>query len=157
MDIELPYSPNITRETISAIFYKHFPQIEQVAPWVNTNTNILGLKKSSVNVVSVSIHHKPNKNKTILRVAPNMMPTAVLYVGFLVNVIARGDFPERVYEAVQSEIPSLQDGTFNLQPLPNLEEAIRKSKRGTKAVLYTCLGLFVAVILFAIIAANVIQ
>ena len=157
MEIELPYSPNITRETISAIFYKHFPQIEQVAPWVNANTNILGLKKSSVNVVSVSIRHKPNKNKTILQVAPNMMPTAVLYAGFLINVIARGDFPERVYEAIQSEIPSLQDGTFNLQPLPNLEEAIRKSKRGTKAVLYTCLGLLAAIILFAIIAANVIQ
>ena len=154
MEIKLPYSPNITRETISAIFYKHFPQLEQVCPWVNNNTDILGLKKSGVNIVTVRIRHKPKKDETILQINPNMMPTAFLYAGFLVNVIARGDFPDRVYEAVQSEVPSLQDGTFNLQPLPDLEESIRKSKRGTKAVLYTCLGLIVAIILFAIIVGS---
>lgn len=154
MEIKLPYSPNITRETISAIFYKHFPQLEQVCPWINHNENILGLKKSSVNIVSVAIRHKPKKDETILQISPNMMPTAFLYAGFLVNVIARGDFPERVYEAFQSETPSLQDGTFNLKPLPDLEESIRKSKRGTKAVLYTFLGLIVAIIVFTIIAAS---
>ena len=153
MEIKLPYSPNITRETISAIFYKHFPQLEQVCPWANHDENILGLKKSSVNVVSVTIRHKPKKDETILQITPNMMPTAFLYAGLLVNVIARGDFPDRVYDAIRSEIPSLQDGSFNLEPLPDLEESIRKSKRGTKAVLYTCLGLIVAIILFAIIAS----
>lgn len=151
-DIKLPYSPNITRDTISAIFYKHFPQYEQVCPWVNKNENILGLKKSSVNVVTVAILHKPNKNETLLRVAPNMMPTAFLYAGLLVNILVRGDFPQRVYEAVRSEVPSLQDGSFDLKPLPNLDESIRKSKRGVKAVLYTCLGLIAAIVVFSIIA-----
>lgn len=83
-----------------------------------------------------------------------MMPIAFLYAGFLINVIARGDFPDRVYEAVRSEVPSLKDGTFNLQPLPDLEESIRKSKRGTKAVIYTWLGFIVAIIIFAIIAVK---
>lgn len=154
MNIKLPYSPNISRDTISAIFFKHFPQFEQVCPWLTNNMNILGLKESSVNVVTVTILHKPNKDETILQVAPNMMPTAFLYAGFLVNILVRGDFPQRVYEAIQSEIPSLQDGTFNLKPLPNLEESIRKSKRGVKAILYTCFGLVVAIIVFIIIATR---
>ena len=152
MDIELSYLPNITLDTISAIFYKHFPQYDQVCPWANKN--MLGLKKSSVNVVAVSILHKPNKDKTILRVFPSMMPTSMLYAGWLVNVIARGDFPQRVYDAIQLEAPLMQDGTFNLKPLPNLEESIRKSKRGTKAVLFTCLGLIAAIIIFSIVATG---
>ena len=152
MKIKFPYSPNITRDTISAIFYKHFPQFEQVCPWLTNNKNILGLKKSSVNVVTVTIRHKPNEDETILQVAPNMMPTAFLYAGILVNFFVRGDFPQCVYEAIQSEIPSLQDGTFNLKPLPNLEESIRKSKRGVKAVLYTCLLLIVASFVFILFA-----
>lgn len=157
MKIELPYSPNITRETISAIFYKHFPQLEQVAPWLNHNTNILALKKSSFNIVTVAIRHKPNRNKTILQVTPNLMPSALVnlgVIGLFINVIARGDFPERVYEALQSEILSLQGGTFNLRPMPDLEESIRKSKRGTKAALSIYLVLLAAVIIFVIIAVS---
>lgn len=91
IELKLPYTPQVSLDTISKILEKGYPECKLVRER-NTTGEFLRLKKTPFVHACVFISHDLESGYTLIGIDGSMSPFAYYLFGFVFHYIYRGSF-----------------------------------------------------------------